>query len=342
MILQHGVKLEQQKAVSLKHKILPLPVPTELRASEPFSPRKGKLDGGAIVAAAEAAHIVDEFDGVPLSQKLKRMRQLKVKTILACCFDEDPLTTSAMATLRENTDAIISGLVLAAKACGAQENKIAVATTREARFIRQINPQADLIIAGERYPARVLLKKKLRYSGETTAYIGAQACAALTAAVDNGRAQDFTVVTVAGDGVENWRNVKVHIGTPLQFVLEACECNPKTRLVIIESSVIGKAVTDLSEPVTAGTRCIIALKKTPKNKIYPCIGCQKCARACPRGISPWLIYHEMKRDRPDPLRLRNVQKCIGCATCSVACPSGIDLAGTVARAAEFKKSGDFN
>ncbi len=342
MILQHGVRLEQQKTPSLKQKIQALPVPAELAASKPLAPRQGKLDAAGIVAAAEAANIVDEFDGAPLFQKLKRMRRLRVKTILACCFDEDPYTSSAMATLRENTDAIIAGLVLAAKACGAQENKIAVATAHEARVIKRINPQADLVIAGERYPARVLLKQKLRYSGETTAYIGAQACAALTTAVDNGRAQDFTVVTVAGDAVEDWRNVKVRIGVPLQFVLDACEVSPKTKIVITGSSVTGKAVMDLSQPVTASTRCVIALKKTPRNRTYPCIGCQKCARACPRGIRPWLIYHEMKRDRPDPLRLQNVQKCIGCATCSVACPSGIDLGGAVAKAAELKKSGDFN
>jgi electron transport complex protein RnfC len=340
--LQRGVKLEQQKTASLKQNIQALSVPQGIAASKPLAPRLGKLDAAAIIAAAEAAQIVDEFDGEPLFKKLKRMHRFRVKTVLACCFDEDPYTSSAMATLRENTDAIIAGLVLAAKACGAQENKIAVAGAREARVIQRMNPQADLVLAGERYPARELLRQKLRNSGDTTAYIGAQACAALTAAVDNGRAQDFTVVTVAGDAVEDWCNVKVRIGVPLQVVLDSFEINPKAALVITGSSITGKAITDLSQPVTAATRCVIVLKKAPRNRTYPCIGCQKCVRACPHSIRPWLIYHEMKRAKPDLLRLPNVQKCIGCAACSVACPSGIDLAGTVAKAAERKKSGDFD
>lgn len=341
MILRHGIKLDQQKTASLRHKIKDLPAPEETEPPKRLPPRKGELNAAAIIAAAQGAGIVDEFDGVPLFQKLKRLRRLKPNMIVACCFDEDPCTTSAMATLRENTNAIISGLVLAAQACGAKENKIAVATRREAKMIHKINSQADLILAGERYPARLLLKKKLFSSGKNAAYIGAQACAALLAAVDDGDLQTFTVVTVAGDGVEHWRNVRARIGTPLKDLLEFCGASEKTTLVVTGSSITGKAVTDLNEPVSAATRCVIALKKAPKYREYPCIGCQRCAHACPRGIVPWKVHQELLSAEPDPLRLTNVQKCIRCSACSVACPSGIDLTGAVQKAAHLKKSGDF-
>lgn len=341
MILRHGIKLDQQKTASLRHKIKELPAPESAESPKRLPPRKGELNSAAIIATAEAAGIVDEFDGVPLSQKLKRLRRLKPDMIVACCFDEDPCTTSAMATLRENTNAIISGLVLAAQACGAKENKIAVATGHEAKMIHKMNPQADLILAGERYPARAFLKKKLFSSGKNAAYIGAQACAALIAAVDDGDPQTFTVVTVAGDGVEHWRNVRARIGTPLKELLEFCGVSEKTTLVVTGSSITGKAVTDLNEPVAATTRCVIALKKAPKNKEYPCIGCQRCARACPRGIVPWKVQQELQSAKPDLIRLTNVQKCIRCAACSVACPSGIDLTDAVRKAAHLKKSGDF-
>ncbi|WP_444658938.1 4Fe-4S dicluster domain-containing protein [Caproiciproducens sp. R2] len=342
MILQRGVKLEQQKSASLRHKIKDIPVPEGIEEPRPLPPRKGKLDAGGIIAAAEAAGIVDEFDGAALDKKLRRLRRLKPDMLVACCFDEDPCTTSAMAALRENTHAMIAGLVLAARACGAAENKIAVATSREARVIRKINPQADLIVAGERYPARVLLKRKLYASGKNAAYVGAQALLALTAAVDEDEPQGFTVVTVAGDGVDRWRNLRVRIGTPLKFLLDACEASEKTKVVITGSSVTGKAVTDLSEPVTAATRCVIALRKPPRNKTYPCIGCEKCERACPRGIVPWKVLREIQSASPDPVRMLNVQKCIGCSACAVACPSGIDLRAAISKAAAYKKSGDFD
>jgi Na+-translocating ferredoxin:NAD+ oxidoreductase subunit C len=342
VIARHGVNLEQQKDASLKYPIQTLAVPETLAKLKRFSPSKENLGAGALIAAAEAANIIDEFDGVPLYQKMKRMRRLKISTVLACCFDEDPYTTSAMATLRENTDAIIAGLVFIARVCGAKENKIVVATAHEAKKIKKKNPQADLLVAGERYPARALLKRKLQARDKKTAYIGAQACAALTAAVDDGEGQNFTVVTVAGSGVENWLNLRVRIGTPLQNLCDYCGISEKTEMIIIGSSVMGKAITDLSTPVTAATRCMIALTKLPKHKTYPCIGCAKCTRACPRGIIPWMILKEMERPRPDLLKLPNAQKCIRCASCSIVCPSGIDLAGVVTKAAAIKKSGDFD
>ena len=335
-----GVKLDQQKELSLKHKIKNLPMADELPLKPNFN-LNGKKDYNYILNAAQKAQIVDEFDGIPLDKKLKKLRGLKPNMIVACCFDEDPWTTSAMAVLREYTAEVISGLEYAAKACGIKGRKIAVATKEEAKFIKSINSEAELILAGDRYPARVLLKKKLYSQNIKAFYIGAQACLALDSAVKEGKVQQDTVVTVAGRGVERWSNVKVPLGTELKTVLKFCGVSDKTKMIITGSSLTGKAVLDLTEPVTPSTRCIIAIKKAKKDISYPCIGCEKCASACVRSIVPWKILKVMKNKKPDPLMLTNVQKCIGCQACSVVCPSGIDLAEVVKKAADLKKSGDF-
>lgn len=340
MFIRRGIKLEQHKSESLKHPIQELPAAGTLPPPKFFRTQKGELGRDEIVQAAEDAGIVDEFDGVLLAQKLRQMRRMNLDLALACCVDEDPYTTSAIATLRERTDAVISGLVLVARAGGAKENKIVVATRQEKREIQRRNPNAELMLAGARYPARALLRRRLQADGKKLAFVGAQACAALAAAVDSGEAQNFTVVTVAGSAVEIPCNIRVRIGTPLQQLLDFCGVHERTRLIVTNSSVIGKAVTDLSAPVTAATRCVIADLRPPRYKTYACIGCGRCSRACPRGIIPWRIHQEMEREKPDPLKLLNVQNCIGCASCSVICPSGLDLADAVKKAASFKKSGD--
>lgn len=335
-MIPHGVRLEQKKSASLKNEIVTLPEPEKLPAPQLFVPLKKKADSSRILSAAEKAGIVDEFDGVPLERKLSRLSEHKPDLLLACCFDEDPYTSSAQAFLRENAEKVTAGLELAARVCGAKEKLIAAASRGEVHRLAKQQIQIPAVAAGERYPARTLLLQKLCRSGKSAAYVGAQACAALADAVLEGRPQSETVVTVAGDGVRRALNCRVRIGTPVETVLKSAQPDENIRLVVIGSSVTGRTVRDLTLPVTAAARCVIALKKAPPEQEYPCIRCGRCVRACPVGVIPWLVHRELESGRPNPLLLFHVNDCMGCLACGIVCPSGIDLAAGVKRAAALK------
>jgi len=338
--MPRGVKLDLAKEPSLKEQIITIPAPKKLPAPKMFAPLRKKAGAAKIVGAARMAGIVDELDGELLEKKLARFAAADGAAVVAVCFDEDPMTSAGQAVFRENAERVFLGLNLAAQACGAASKKIAVASREEIRRSQKSCPATEFLTAGDRYPAAALLCRKLAARGETACLIGAQACAALEAAALRGLAQSETVVTVAGDGAGRWVNCRARIGTPLRDVLACGNPLPETSAVVVGSSVNGRSVTDLSEPVTADTRCLIAMKRLPRRAALPCIGCGRCERACPRGIIPWMILQQLESGSPDPFRLFNVEHCIRCEACSVACPSEIDLAAAVERAVKIKEGGE--
>lgn len=332
-----GVKLKLEKEPSLKNKIITISAPKNIPAPKMFAPLRRKVSPAKILGASRAAEIVDELDGEPLDRKLSRFSGSGVTTLIAVCFDEDPMTSASQAVLRAAAPDVAAGLNFAGQVCGVTDKKIAAASKEEIRRVQKHCAGFSFLTAGNRYPSVAILRRKLAQRKEKAGLIGVQACAALAAAVSRGLAQSETVVTVAGSGAARWQNCRVRIGTPLGDVLAAGDPVPDVKAVVVGSSVNGRCVEDLSEPVTASTRCIIAMTRLPRRMPLPCIGCGLCEKACTRGIIPWMILQQLESDSPDPFRLFNVERCIRCQACSVVCPSEIQLASAVARAEKIKE-----
>ena len=285
---------------------------------------KGEPDAALVLQVAGSASIVDEWDGTPLYDKIKRMRETGIKCLLGAAFDDDPYLSSSEAAFSCDAEAALDGLRLAARAAGAETVRL-VCTGETGR--RKLKEQsAELLLEpGPKYPAWALLRQDPAFCAAEP--VGIQACIALSHAVREGLPQTDTVISVCGDLVESPKNVKVLIGTPAREVLSACGLTGRAResVVIMGSLFRGKPLRDFSAPITAETRGLLVIS-SQKETEYPCIGCGTCERVCPAALSTWRLAAALRRKRPNRQGLLQWgQACLSCYACAVQCPSGLSF-----------------
>jgi electron transport complex protein RnfC len=136
------------------------------------------------------------------------------------------------------------------------------------------------------------------------------------------------VVTVAGPGIPQPRNLLVPLGTPISMIVDYCGgVKPETRQLIMGGPMMGMPQKNLDVPVMKGTSGILALTSVFQESAreYPCIRCSRCLDACPMFLNPTRLAQLAKAEHVDALPDYHVMDCFECASCSYSCPSNIPL-----------------
>ncbi len=136
------------------------------------------------------------------------------------------------------------------------------------------------------------------------------------------------VVTVVGKSLKNPSNFLVRIGTPVEKLIEAAGGLPEdTGKVISGGPMMGKALNDISVPVTKGTSGILvfARNESSRKPVLSCIRCSRCLKVCPMGLEPYLLAVLAEKGRDEDCERERIMDCMECGSCLYVCPSGRPL-----------------
>jgi len=134
------------------------------------------------------------------------------------------------------------------------------------------------------------------------------------------------VLTVAGDGVKENKNVLVRIGTPVRDVIKFCGgYTGQPKKIILGGPMMGIAQYSDDVPVIKGTSGILVWKGVKPDEPGPCVRCASCVDVCPMGLMPTEIYGLVKSKNFDMAKTCGVLDCIECGCCAYVCPAAIPL-----------------
>ena len=124
----HGILLEQEKEPALSKPFLPFLSSVSLQ-TQPFShgyDLSKPLSKAQLSHIAALAHIIDERDGKPLSQKLDSCTKQSIDFLCADAIDDEPYVSSQLNPLLHCRTEIVTALNWLADAVEAQHRFIAV------------------------------------------------------------------------------------------------------------------------------------------------------------------------------------------------------------------------
>jgi electron transport complex protein RnfC len=133
------------------------------------------------------------------------------------------------------------------------------------------------------------------------------------------------VVTVTGLGINEPKNLRARIGTPIYQLIDECGgFRDDAVKVIMGGPMMGFAQYTLDVPVTKGTSGIVVMapeEYEPTEKFGPCIRCGRCIDICPMGLMPSMLSVYSEKGFYEDCKEYNLFDCFECGSCTFVCPS---------------------
>lgn len=286
----------------------------------------------------------------PSHAKLAVPEGTKIHTLVVNGCECEPYLTCDHRLMLEYPEDLLNGIRLAMKAVGAdraivgvEDNKMDAVAAIRAAIERDPRGGCDIEVQAveTKYPQgaeKMLVKSLLGLevpAGGLPMHVGVVVnnvgtLALLGSLIPEGKGLTERVVTVTGPGIRKPGDYWVPIGTPMRTVLEwAGASDASEREIILGGPMMGQAVASLDVPVTKGVSGILVFDKLhveSERKIWPCIKCGECVKACPMGLNPSMLGMLAARREYDQMGLHyHLGDCFECGCCTYVCPSHIPL-----------------
>jgi electron transport complex protein RnfC len=279
----------------------------------------------------------------PTHVKLTRNEKKPIDTLLLNGCECEPYLTADYRLMLDAPAPIVTGALLAAKACGAtkicivvEDNKPAAAealraaaqgTSIEVKVVHTKYP-----MGGEKSLIPAALNRVVPTGGLPldvgVVVMNVGTAAALARAVLRGKPLTHRIVSVTGAGIAQPKNLLVPVGASYKDLIDFCGgLRPDAARAIAGGPMMGFALAQLDVPVTKGTSGITVLTEADVERAdeTSCVRCGRCVDVCPLNLVPTKMALASKHRDWDLAKRYHLTACCECGCCAYVCPAAIPL-----------------
>ena len=279
----------------------------------------------------------------PTHVKLRRNDEKPIHTLLINGCECEPYLTSDYRLMVEAPAPVITGALLAQHAAGAEEVVVCVednkpkaiealrrasqGTTVRVKPLETKYPQG-----GEKQLTVAVLGREVPTGGLPldigAVVLNVGTAAAVARAVIRGKPLTHRIVTVAGAGIKEPKNVLVPVGTSYRDVIDYCGgLTGDAARVVAGGPMMGFTLGTLEVPVTKGTSGLTALTEAEVRQAEEttCVRCGRCVDVCPLRLVPTKIALASRAGNMDLAERYHITACMECGCCAYVCPASLPL-----------------
>lgn len=283
--------------------------------------------------------------GFPTAVKLNPGSETKIDTLILNGTECEPYITADDALMQSYADDVVQGARLLAYILGRPKRVVIGIEDNKPDALRIVQKAAldtGIEVAsfptkypsgGEKQLIQIITGQEVP-SGSIPAKLGivvqnVGTAAAAWRAVAHGEPLTWRITTVVGEALQQQRNIRVLLGTPINYLLDHHGFDAKKcERLIMGGPMMGFSLPDARVPVVKTTNCILAPtteELPPPPPAQACIRCGMCAEACPASLLPQQLYWYARAEEYERLQNHNLFDCIECGACAYVCPSNIPL-----------------